>query len=144
MKLLTNKYFLFATKIIVGLIFVISGVIKISNPQEFIETVNNFKMLPPATVNLFVIIIPWVEFASGLLLMFNIFPKETAAIITGLVIIFTIAIVVAMIRSLTFSCGCFGDIFPQDLGFLKILENLVLLGLTINILINTQENSFDK
>ncbi len=144
MKFFTNKYFLIVSKVIVGLVFVISGIIKISNPHEFVEAVNNFKMLPPVTVNLFVIIIPWMEFASGLLLMFNIFPKETVTIITGLLIIFTIAIVVAMIRSLTFSCGCFGNIFPQDVGFLKILENLILLGLAINILINTPENSFDK
>ncbi len=143
-KLLSNKYFLLGSKIIIGLIFVISGIIKISNPFEFVESVNNFKMLPPELVNLFVIIIPWVEFSAGLLLVFNIYPKESATIISGLLVIFTIAIVVALLKSLTFNCGCLGNIFPQEIGALKILENLVLLGLSINILFNSSGNSFEK
>ncbi len=143
-KVLSNKYFLLGTRVLIGLVFIISGIIKISNPHDFVDAVTNFKMLPPETVNLFVIIIPWIEFSSGLLFLFNIYSKETGTILIGLLIMFSIAVAVAFLRSITFTCGCFGDIFPQEIGLLKIVENLILIGLIANILINTPQNTLEN
>ncbi len=140
-KILSNKYFLVGSRILIGLIFIISGITKISNPHEFIEAVNNFQMLPPLTVNLFVIVIPWIEFSAGLLFLFNIYPKETGTILLTLLIMFTIAVVVALLRSFTFTCGCFGNVFSQEIGVLKLIENLFLVWLLFNFLFNNPKNS---
>jgi hypothetical protein len=59
--------------------------------------------------------------------MFGISAKENSAILSGLLVIFIIAIVISLIRGLDINCGCFGTVDGSKVGILKILENFGLL-----------------
>jgi uncharacterized membrane protein YphA (DoxX/SURF4 family) len=46
MAIINNKYLNLILRIILGLIFIFSGVEKISNPVEFAQSIENYRLLP--------------------------------------------------------------------------------------------------
>jgi len=126
-KLISNKYFLLLVRIILSLVFIFAGIEKITNPAGFSDSIGYYKLFPSLLVNLSAIIIPWIELITGILLLLGISVKENAAIITTLLIIFTLAIIISLIRGLNIDCGCFGTAFGEKIGLLKVTENILLI-----------------
>ena len=89
--------------------------------------------MPDFLINVLAIVFPWIELVAGILLVFGISVKENSAILTGLLVVFIIAIVISLARGLDINCGCFGTVEGSKVGLMKILENvgLVLLGLIL-------------
>jgi len=123
---LQNKNVILVSRILFALIFLFSAILKIHDPASFLKTMNNYNLLPLTYINLFVIIIPWIEFVSGLLLLFNLYPKENSLILLVLLFIFTVAVLTALSRGIDINCGCFGNVFFQGTNWLKIFENIIL------------------
>ncbi len=131
MKYLTNTYILWITKIFIGLIFVLSGIEKIADPAGFSDAIANYKLIPNFIINFFAISIPWIELVCGILLIFNKNIKENAFIYISLMSIFTIMVLIAVLRGLDIDCGCFGTQNVQAVGITKIIENLALIFLCV-------------
>jgi uncharacterized membrane protein YphA (DoxX/SURF4 family) len=126
-KILSNKYFLAAVRIIIGFVFIFAALSKAAEPEEFARAIANYKLLPIFSINTFAIILPWIELCAGILLVFGISVKENSAILSGLLLVFIIAIAISLARGLNIDCGCFGTALGSKLGIQKILENIVLL-----------------
>jgi uncharacterized membrane protein YphA (DoxX/SURF4 family) len=132
-KFLSNSYFLFLVRFFLGFVFIYAAVEKINDPGSFAVSISNYKLLPLFIVNIFAIIIPWIELAAGMLLVFGIFGRESSFIIGVLLVIFIAAISISLMRGLDINCGCFGTIGGPKIGFQKIMENVFLLLLSINL-----------
>lgn len=132
-KLLSNSTFQLSLRIIFAALFIFSGGGKISSPGEFAESISNYRLLPIEFINFFAIIIPWIEIIAGLLLIFGFYIKENSFILTLLLSIFTVMVLIAVIRGLNIDCGCFGTNGGQKVGLLKIIENLIYI--TIGVII---------
>lgn len=104
---LSNKYLQIALRLIIGGIFVYASIDKISNPGDFAKAVKNYDMLPLNLVNFMAIVIPMVELVAGLMLIFGIYVKGSAASISILLVVFLIGLTQALIRGLDINCGCF-------------------------------------
>ena len=126
-SLINNKYLLFLFRIVLAMIFIYAGMEKISDTNGFSISINNYKILPLFSVNIFAITLPWLELTTGILLLFGIKVKENSFIISVLLIIFIIAISISLIRGLNIDCGCFGTVSGTKIGVNKIIEDLVLL-----------------
>ena len=126
-NILVNKYLLFVLRVILALVFIYAGIEKISVPAGFSDSINNYKILPLFSVNFFAIILPWIEFIAGALLLFGIKVKENSFIISFLLSIFIIAIMISLFRGLNIDCGCFGTLNGSKIGIYKLIENLLLL-----------------
>jgi uncharacterized membrane protein YphA (DoxX/SURF4 family) len=126
-KIISNKYFLLLLRVLLGLIFIFAATEKIAVPENFSVSIANYKLLSTEFVNISAIIIPWIELISGLLLLFGIMVKENSAIITFLLIVFTIGIIISLFRGLNIDCGCFGTVYGEQIGILKISENIILI-----------------
>lgn len=126
-KVLSNKYFLLLLRLLLGLIFIIAAKEKIIAPANFSSSIANYKLFPVEFINILAIIIPWIELISGSLLLLGIWTKENSAIMTLLLIVFTIAIIISLFRGLNIDCGCFGTAYGEQIGLLKISENLLLI-----------------
>lgn len=124
-NLLSNKYLLFIFRIIIAIVFIYAGAEKISDPEAFAVSISNYKLLPTITVNLLAIYLPWLELVSGILLLLGISVKENSAIILSLLIVFTLGVIISLIRGLNIDCGCFGN--DNKIGLLKLFENLLLI-----------------
>ena len=130
-KILNNKYLLLLGRIVLAFVFLYAAFFKIASPDEFAQSILNYKLLPLSLVNIFAITLPWIEFVTAILLLFGISVRENSVIISSLILIFTIAIGISLIRGLNIDCGCFGTASGSKIGIQKILENigLLLLGL---------------
>ena len=130
-KILNNKYLLLLFRLFLGFIFVYASVSKISDPENFSQAIYNYKLLPLSLINIFAIVLPWIELVAGILLIFGISVKENSVLLSTLVIIFILAITISLFRGLDIDCGCFGTVDGAKVGILKILENIGLLLLCI-------------
>ncbi len=127
------EFFLLAARIILSFLFIYAGAEKISDPESFSQAIENYKLFPIYSINFFAIIIPWIELISGLLLLFGIKVKENSLIISSLLVVFTLAVAISMMRGLNFDCGCFGK--PSPIGWKKLGENFLMLVLCVMLII---------
>jgi putative oxidoreductase len=126
-NIISNKYFLLLLRILLSIVFIFAAIEKIASPENFSVAISNYKLFSIEIINITAIIIPWIELTTGLLLLFGISVKENSAIITFLLIVFTLAIIISLFRGLNIDCGCFGTVYGSKIGILKICENILLI-----------------
>ena len=111
-----------------GLLFIYASLDKILNPGLFAKSIANYRILPFPLLHISAIILPWLEFICGLALVSNRFSRGANLLIAGMLLVFILAILSAMLRGLDFNCGCFKmDSTESNMGIRKILQNLGLL-----------------
>jgi len=94
--------------LIIGGIFIYAGVIKAMDPVAFANDIDNYKILPwPFAVRL-AFYLPWLEMLCGLALILRFLYRGGLFILTGLTFVFIAASVIAKVRGLDITCGCFG------------------------------------
>jgi len=121
-------------RFIIGFTFIYSGLEKITNPAEFAMVVKNYRILPDILVNLFAIILPWIELLAGLAIFIGLYHRGGNLIILALLIIFTLAISINLIRGVDISCGCKTPWQSTDkISILKLLEEIVLILLCLQL-----------
>jgi uncharacterized membrane protein YphA (DoxX/SURF4 family) len=119
-------------QIVAGLIFLAAALPKIADLAAFAGSVHNFHLepvLPIAGINLLAMSIPWIELIAGLALVTGVRPRAGAIVYTLLLAAFTIGVLQAMARGLSFECGCFGKAGAATIGVKKLAENLAMLAL---------------
>ena len=134
-RILSNPFIILASRIILGLIFIMAAAGKISSPASFAQEVNNYAFLPYYTINIMAIFLPWIELIAGIFLISGVRIKASSAIAGSLLIIFIIAVASAMIRGLNIDCGCYSHIINDPVGWRKIFENVGQLALALLIFI---------
>ena len=121
-------------RIVVGLFFILSGILKMTDLVSFREAVENFNILPNFLINPAVIAIPSLEVISGIFLALSIFKKISSASLILLLFVFIIAIGINVKRGNVFDCGCLGKLeFISKVSIEHIIFNAVLLILLIPV-----------
>ncbi|MFH2029617.1 MAG: MauE/DoxX family redox-associated membrane protein [Bacteroidota bacterium] len=133
LKILRSKLFISASQAVIGIVFIFASLDKIANPGDFAVAIVNYKIIPLSLVNIFAIVIPWLELFCGILILFGEYIKESSFIISSLLLVFVVMIAAAVFRNLDIDCGCFGTLDAQKVGLTKIVENILLLLLSVNI-----------
>lgn len=90
-----------------GGLFVYASMYKINYPLVFAETIANYQIVPEIMVNLTAVFLPWLELTAGVMLILGIRARAAAAVITGLMAVFTVAVIVVLYRGTPIGCGCF-------------------------------------
>jgi putative oxidoreductase len=128
-KELTGKRNCISTimRMLMGSIFILSGILKMSDLVLFEESVNMFNILSRYS-KIFAIVIPSLEFVCGLFLLFGIFKKASILALLLLMFVFTCAIGINLFYGNVFDCGCFGslNIFSR-ISMSKMLFNAVFI-----------------
>ena len=117
---------IFVSRLILGFVFIYASYEKILEPEGFAKNINNYHIIPFGLENSIAIFLPWLELFIGLGLIFGIFIKGSAMIGGGLLCLFIILILQAMLRGFNIECGC-GLKEGEMVGWSKILENSILL-----------------
>lgn len=118
------NYAIAILRIYLALIFILSGLEKINDLNGFAQSIENYKILPMALINITAITIPWIEVITGALLLLGINIKENSLIILFLLLIFTTALIIALAKGLNINCGCQGAAYMQKINVTKIFENI--------------------
>jgi uncharacterized membrane protein YphA (DoxX/SURF4 family) len=126
----------FIFRIIIGGIFLISGLAKISDPVRFLLTLREFRLFPELIVPFLSVYLPWLEFILGLSLVLGVMHRTGALMIAGLNTLFIVAIGSVVLRGIEVDCGCFGlvaDILklPDMADWKAIIRNVVFVGMSL-------------
>ena len=119
--------------LIVGGIFIYAGVLKVLDPVQFANDIDNYKTLPWFISVRLAFYLPWLEIFCGLAVIFRFLYRGGLSILTALIAVFIGATIAAKMRGLDITCGCFGHAsknwsFPQHMAIdLAILIALVAL-----------------
>lgn len=113
-------------------VFIAAAVPKIADPGAFAQAVDRFSILPDAAVNAAAILVSWLELVAAVALIAGPrYRPAGAAILFILLMAFTAAVGVNLVRGLDVACGCFGSHDASPIGPWHILRNAALMGLTI-------------
>ena len=121
--------------VILSLVFFMSAVTKIMDPNAFVIDISNYRLFPIFILNSSAIFMIMLELTVSISLWVPLYQKASALIISGLMAFFILIVGIAVLRGLDISCGCFGA-DSQKVGLTKIVENLFLLGISLKIVIN--------
>lgn len=99
-------------RIFLGLIFVTAAIQKIMIPWDFGRAIFAYEILPGYLISPMGIVMPWVELAAGLFLLFNRMVRPSAILIALMNVMFILAIASVMIRGMDIECGCAFEIGP--------------------------------
>jgi uncharacterized membrane protein YphA (DoxX/SURF4 family) len=119
--------------LVVGGIFVYAGVLKVLDPVQFANDIDNYKTLPWFVSVRLAFYLPWLEILCGLALVCRFLYRGGVSILTALIVVFIGATIAAKVRGLDITCGCFGHAsqhwsFPQHMAVdLAILAALLVL-----------------
>src|SRR6266480_7536296 len=102
------KIFWRIVDLIVGGIFVYAGAIKVLDPVQFANDIDNYKTLPWFISVRLAFYLPWLEMLCGFALIFRFLYRGGLSILTALIAVFIAATIAAKGRGLDITCGCFG------------------------------------
>lgn len=134
-KIITHPYTALFCRLVLGIVFIYASVDKILHPEAFARSVQNYRILPVESINLFAIILPWVEVVCGVLLLLGLFTGGTILLMTLLILVFLIALSSVVIRGIDISCGCFSSNGGERITFLYVLRDLILFALAFQALL---------
>ena len=117
-----------AARIVVGLVFLLYGLDKITRPDNFARAIANYRLLPEALVNLVAVTLPWVECVCGLLLLAGQWVRSAALVSAFLLGVFVVAVSITLARGLDIACGCLDADAGRKVGMKLLVEDLLLLG----------------
>lgn len=129
------------TVVRVGLaaVWLIAGAGKVAAPGTFAVSVKAYEVFPDSVASLVAAVVPLLEVAFGLLLLFGVGIRVLGVLSGMLLVVYIAGIVQAWARGLSIDCGCFssgGQVapgqtqYPQDIlrdtGFLVLAVWLMI------------------
>jgi putative oxidoreductase len=119
-------------RLLLGGIFIYTGIPKLMHPAEFARLVYGYRILHPSLVNLVGITLPWIEVIAGAFLVIGIIPRSAGLVITSLLALFIGAGFLALARGLDIKCGCFFPFMGEhQLTWALLVRDGVLLVLAL-------------
>jgi uncharacterized membrane protein YphA (DoxX/SURF4 family) len=113
-RFLRHPAFHWALAVGLGAIFVYASLDKIAHPADFARIIYHYQILGPnqwlgpLPANLLAVTLPWVEVLAGLLLISGAWRREAAAVVSGLLVMFIVAVGWALFQGIDIeNCGCF-------------------------------------
>ena len=116
-----------ALRLLLGGVFLLSGVMKIRDPGAFAIEVANYQLAPQLAPWL-AATLPAIELLSGALLVIGTRPwvRAAALLSSAMLLVFSVAVTSVVLRGINVSCGCFGgDTGPVTA--LTVLRDVALL-----------------
>ena len=126
-------------RLVLAGVLLASGVIKASDPTQTTVAVKAYQLLPDSVAVVVASILPWLEIATGLVLLLGL-ATRIGAILSGLLMVaFIIGVGSAAARGLNIDCGCFGGggevTAGQTTYTLEILRDIGLLALSVYLVV---------
>ena len=119
-----------------GVLFVGACVHKIAEPASFALDIATYDILPLAAINLMAIGLPWIELIAGVMLIVGWRVRGSSLVIASMMLVFLVALCIALARGLDMSCGCFASQGTEDdpISRMTVIRDLVWLGLCIFVI----------
>jgi putative oxidoreductase len=98
-----------AARVVVGIVFVVAGILKVGHPSDLGATIVAFRLaLPSAFVGFAAIALPLFEIVLGVYLLLGWQLRIVSIAAAVVLLIFIAALASVVVRGIPTSCGCFG------------------------------------
>ncbi len=122
----TNNFTLFL-RLMMGVIFIASGMSKIISPGDFGKIIYSYNLVSKEWVVMLSLIIPYTELSLGLMLILNLHVRLAGAVLIFMLVLFTGVSAYQYALGKVNDCGCFGKLFKRRNDWKLILENTAML-----------------
>lgn len=130
-----NEWLSLIFRLIVGAVFVYAALDKIMHPDGFAKAVSNYRILPGSLINVVALFLPWLELLTGAALILGTKVEGASLIISGMLVVFLIAVIVTLIRGISIDCGCFtSSSAGRKAGWSLLVQDTLLLLLSLHLL----------
>lgn len=103
-----------AARLILGLVMAAAALPKLADPPAFAQAIHAYRLLPLAWVNPTALLLPWLELLLALALVGGFWLRAAALWTLGLMLAFTLALGLNLVRGNPVDCGCFGGGAPKS------------------------------
>jgi putative oxidoreductase len=97
-----------AGRLLLAGVFGYAATAKILDPQAFATDIDHFRLLPYWLASFAGAYLPWLELLCAAAVLFRRCERGALLLVTGLCMMFAVALASAWVRGLDISCGCFG------------------------------------
>ena len=119
-------------RIYIGVVFILASLYKIYEPYAFGLSVATYQIAPLSLINIFTLMLPWMELIVGITLVLGFWTRESAFLISAMMIMFLVSLTIALNRDLQISCGCFASQETADeISIATIFRDLAWLSLAL-------------
>jgi len=122
---LNEKNFKLAVKIVLGLVFIVSGISKLIDPELLTIQLEGFKFLNPVTIEVIAYLLILFEMILGALILLKTNRKVLFTAV-GTLTVFSLFLAYKIITHDPSACGCFGN-FINVSNHQELTQDLVLL-----------------
>ena len=126
MRFLSDRRLVAFLRVALGAVFLLASYPKLIDPEGFAKSIANYHLLPVAVERVLALVLPALEALIGICLILGAFDFGASLLALVLMVVFTVAIGVAVGRGLDISCGCFDTQDGAKVGLSKIVENVLL------------------
>jgi uncharacterized membrane protein YphA (DoxX/SURF4 family) len=131
-SIITSEYLALLLRLGIGIMFIYAAQNKIPYPVEFAKNIEAYQILPYWSINIVAVFLPFLEFFCGLFLILGLATRASAAVLATLLALFTLALLINVLRGSPITCGCFESVGAQ-IGWYDIFRDLALMLMAVQI-----------
>jgi putative oxidoreductase len=120
----------FLLRLAIAALFLFAAVPKLVDPSSFAQQIANYQLTPWLATAVLSVFLPALELSVGVCLLLGRWESGALAWVAILLIIFSGALLSAIVRGLSIDCGCFGRSIENTGTLWPLIRNLALLAVT--------------
>ena len=115
-------------RVYLGVVFLLAAWFKIVDPRQFALSIATYDLLHLYLINLMAVILHWIEVFVGVTLILGWWTRASALCIAGMMVMFIVALSLALAEGLEMSCGCFASQeASEEINSLTLLRDFAWL-----------------
>jgi len=123
-------------RILLGVVFLYASWGKIIDPAAFADIIANYQIVSPNVGRLTALFLPYLELVCGAFLIINHWPRGSALLVAGMMLVFMAALGYNIYRGIDVDCGCF-TLTEGATGnmWLYLVRDILFLAMAIAVLL---------
>jgi uncharacterized membrane protein YphA (DoxX/SURF4 family) len=127
-----DEIILIILRSIVGYVFSSSGISKLNfGIKNFHNNIIGYELVPKSVASILAFTIPWIEILLGIALIIGLLIQTTALVACSVLLLFTTALAINIMRGKKHDCGCSSK--PIPISWSLVTRNLLLVLLLVCI-----------
>lgn len=131
-RILTHPVLALILRVYLAGIFIYASLHKINFPAEFADNIAGYLIVPYWLVNPLAVFMPWLELVCGLFLLAGVRVRAATLLIGGMLVMFTLAVIVALVQDTPIGCGCFQSV-GEAISWWTVLRDLAWLAMAAHV-----------
>jgi putative oxidoreductase len=133
-------------RVVCGLLLTGASLDKVGDPDVFVKIIRTcYDVLPASLVPIAAVVIPWLEFFTGVCLLVGIRWRAAALIFCALMMVYTPVVTWDLLHSVDCNCGCFQMDSGEKMSWLTVSRDILFLGMGFIVLTASKTYaSFEK